>query len=389
VSDGLPRRVGLNLLYLDPGNTGGAEMYARRLVPELARAAPETEFVALLGARAYEAGDLLGFGEQVRTVRVPIAGSGRASRVIAEQLLLPRMVRRERIDLLHSLGTTAPRFPRVTSVVTVLDVIYALHPEAHSRAMRTGMRVLVPLAVKGADRLLALSNAAAAEISSELGVASERIDVVQLAGAPRGPAAGETELRERLGLGDAPLLLSVSARRGHKNIGRLLDAFAALDLQPEPMLVLPGYPTATAGELEQRARRLGIADRVKMPGWVSDADLEGLYGAAVCSVFPSLTEGFGLPVLEAMERELPVACSDIPVLHEVGGDAALYFDPHSTDQIAQALRRLIEDRELARRLAAAGVERAQQFSWRATAEGTLACYARAWAAAQDKRSTRA
>ena len=124
---------------------------------------------------------------------------------------------------------------------------------------------------------------------------------------------------------------------------------------------------------------LGVSNDVRFLGWVSADELEGLYSAAACFVFPSLAEGFGLPVLEAMARGVPVTCSGRGALAEVAGDAALLFDPESERDIALSIQRLISDRAEAKRLVAAGRERANAFSWKATAAGTLAAYHRALA----------
>jgi alpha-1,3-rhamnosyl/mannosyltransferase len=139
-------------------------------------------------------------------------------------------------------------------------------------------------------------------------------------------------------------------------------------------LVLPGAPTEYENELRSLAENLGVADRVRFPAWVSDAELEALYASATCFVLPSLIEGFGLPVLEAMARGVPVACSDRPALPEVVGDAALLFDPTDQAAVTDAVRRLLTDKELRESLSARGLERARQFSWRRTAEATLASY---------------
>jgi glycosyltransferase involved in cell wall biosynthesis len=186
----------------------------------------------------------------------------------------------------------------------------------------------------------------------------------------------ELALRERLGAGERPIVLSASAKLPHKNLTRLIEALALLPA-PRPLLVLPGYPTSHEAQLAARAADLGVAGDVRLLGWVSDKELEGLYAAAAAFVFPSLYEGFGLPVLEAMARGVPVACSDRGALAEVSGDAALHFDPEVTASIAGAIRTLLNDQALAQRHRDLGRLRAARFSWRAAAEGTLASYERA------------
>jgi glycosyltransferase involved in cell wall biosynthesis len=369
------RRVGLNLLFLVPEETGGAEIYVRNLIPKLTEARPDLELVAFVNRE----GAGLDLGDASK-IAVDVGGRGRARRVLAEQWRLPRLVREHGIDLLHSPGTAAPARAGAVSVVTILDVIYASHPEAHTFSRRLGMRFVVPLAARGADRVITISQASASEIARVLGVPPERIDVTYLGGRPLGPATAESDLRRRLDLGEAPLILSVSARRRHKNLPRLLEAFARLEGAPAPLLVLPGYETPFEDELHRRARELGVAERVRFLGWVSDEDLEGLYAAATCFVFPSLAEGFGLPVLEAMQRGVPVACSDASSLPEVAGDAARYFDPLDVADITAALGELLGDTALRSRLAEDGRSRAELFSWGRTARETAESYERAWAA---------
>jgi glycosyltransferase involved in cell wall biosynthesis len=158
---------------------------------------------------------------------------------------------------------------------------------------------------------------------------------------------------------------------------RLLDALAAIPSERRPVLVVPGYPTPYEAQLRTRADALGVAADVLWPGWLAGPDLEGLYALAEVAVFPSLYEGFGLPVLEAMARGVPVACSDRSSLPEVAGDAALLFDPEDPAAIRSALERLLADGDERARLAARGRAQAARFSWERTAELTSASYARA------------
>jgi glycosyltransferase involved in cell wall biosynthesis len=142
-------------------------------------------------------------------------------------------------------------------------------------------------------------------------------------------------------------------------------------------LVLPGAPSPYEVRLRELAAELGIDDRVHLPGWLDDADLDGLYRLASCVALPSRLEGFGLPVLEAMARGVPVACSDRTALPEVAGDAALLFDPDDLEAVTDAVARLLRDVPLREELVARGLARARQFTWDATAAATLESYRRA------------
>lgn len=362
------RHVALNLSFIVPGETGGTETYARELLPALRAARPELRMTVLAAPEI--AGEAGGWAERLEVVPLRIPARTRLARVAQEQTAVALLARRAGADVLHSLQSTAPRIARgLRQVVTIHDLNYALVPEAHSAVLAKGMAVLVPAAARAAARVVTDSAFVRDEVVARLGVPAARIDVVPLGPGPAiHPApTPPAELRRRFGLGDDPLVLCVSARRGHKNLVRLCEAMRRLD--GPARLVLPGY----AAGLDDELRAAG-GDRVSILGWIDDADLEGLYAAATCLAFPSLAEGFGLPVLEAMRRGLPVACSNATSLPEVAGDAALLFDPFSVEAIATDVGRLLGDPALRERLARLGRARAEEFSWARTAEGTLAAY---------------
>jgi glycosyltransferase involved in cell wall biosynthesis len=370
--------VGLNLIYLVPGETGGMEVYARELLPALLEAAPQTRFTAFVNREAAAAGGGP-WGELMPAVTVPVNARRREQWVLGEQTLLAPLAARAGVDLVHSLASTAPIWGRFRRVVTVHDLIYARFPEAHAGLRDRGMRVLVPLAVRRAQRVIAISQSTRQDLEGLLGTPAEKIDVVPqgLGAVHRAPALPEPETRARFGLGGRRVLLTLSAKRPHKNLLALIGALAQIPPERRPLLVAPGYPTWHEAQLRARAAELGIAGDVRLEGWVSEEQLEGLWALADAFVYPSLYEGFGLPVLEAMARGVPVACADASSLPEVAGDAALLFDPRREEEIAAAIERLLGDPALVRGLCAKGAERARQFTWERTARLTLESYARA------------
>jgi glycosyltransferase involved in cell wall biosynthesis len=299
--------------------------------------------------------------------------------VRGEQQLLPRIAAKTGVDVVHSLANTGPAWGRFRRVVTVHDLIHRIHPEAHFGIRSLGMRILVSLAARRSHRVIVDSDSTRRDLTRLIGVPPERVDVARLGLGSTAPVEphSESELRERHALGDRKLLLSVSAKRPHKNLPRLLDALALVPTDRRPVLVLPGYPTPHEDELRRKASALGVSEFVRLLGWVAPAELEGLYGAADAFVFPSLYEGFGMPVLEAMSRGVPVACSNRSSLPELAGDAALLFDPERPSEIASAIERLLGDEVEAKRLRTAALERSARFTWRATAEATIASYERA------------
>lgn len=365
--------IGLNLIFLVPGETGGMETYARELTSALVREGPDARITAFVNR---EAADVeASWTELVDCVRVPVNARRRIEWVLGEQWLLPRIAARRGVDVLHSLGSTAPASGSFRRVVTIHDVIYRLYPEAHFGVRAAGMKALVPLAARRSDRVIAPSAATRDDLVKLLHVPADKIDVVhEGVSSIRAEHVDEHELRTRLGLGGRVLVLTASAKRPHKNLLRLLDAWALIPAERRPVLALPGYPTPHEEQLRVYAAALGIEADTRFLGWISAEELEGLYRLASCFVFPSLYEGFGLPVLEAMNRGVPVACSGRGSLAEVAGEAALMFDPESPRAIAAAIEQILGDPGKADRLRRAGLERARRFSWDAAARATVHTY---------------
>ena len=381
-----PRRLGVNLLYLVPGEVGGSEIYARNLLRAIGRCAPELELVAYVGREARESLERESWADGTRFVVSPAPSRNKALRVAAELTWLPRRARRDRVELLHSLGTTSPPVCHVPSVVSVLDVIYHHFPDTFPVASRLGLRVVVPAGARHARRVIAISEAGKRDIVETLHLRADKVDVVHLGFAMPDAAAPtpEPELRARFGLGAGPLLLTVAAALRHKNLFRLLDAFALLEAR-DTGLVVVGHAGLDQERLRARAAELGVGARLHFTGWVDEVDLEGLYAAATTFVYPSLMEGFGMPVLEAMYRGVPVACSNVSAMPEVAGDAAELFDPTDPPEIAAALTRLLGDPAHRDELVARGRERWKAFSWERAAAETLEVYERALGASRSSR----
>jgi len=367
-------RVALNLVYLVPGETGGMEVYARELLPRLA-ALDGIEPVAIVNRVAGQERDAP--WHDVRCVVADVDARDRKQWVWGEQRHVPRIAKAVGADLVHSLASTGPGRlaggpPRVT---TVHDLHYAVARGAHFGLRGLGMRVLVPAAVRGSRRVVADSQQTKDDIVEHIGYPADRIDVVHLATTlPDVEPSSEGDLRARLGLGTRPVILSLAAKRPHKNVEGLIDALAGIPLERRPVLVVPGYATEHEASLRARAAGLHVADDVRFPGWLSTEDVEGLWRLAAGHVFPSFYEGFGLPVLEAMARGVPGACSDRASLPEVAGGATLLFDPSDVDAIRSAIEQLVGDAGLRDELRRRGLERAAEFSWERTAERTAAVY---------------
>ena len=366
--------VGLNLIFLVPGETGGTETYARELIRALQQEAPELALTAFINRESAADSGFLPSG--VQTVTIPVEARNRLDWVRGEQLLLPRAAANAGVDLLHSLGNTAPARGKFRRVVTIHDLHYLVAPDAHFGIRGYGMRLLVPLAARSSHRVITISQTSAHDISKHLRVPKDRLDVIPSGlGQPLTQRASDTaEIGSRYGIGERQVVLTLSAKRPHKNLMRLLQALALLPSARRPLLFLPGYPTPHEEELRREAARLSIDDDVRFLGWLAPHEMEALFATAHLFVFPSLYEGFALPILEAMARGVPVCCSNRGAMMEVAADAAVLFDPESPQAIAAAIDNSLASPSLLARLRDAGPRRAEAFSWERAARATRDTY---------------
>jgi glycosyltransferase involved in cell wall biosynthesis len=370
-------RVGLDLLYLVPGETGGRETYARELIPAMLAQEPELELVAFVNR---DAGPRLAaeLGDGVRAVVLPISARSRAQWTLGELALVSVAARRARVELLHSMANFAPAWGPFKRVVTIHDLQYRAVPDLLSWPMRTGTSALMWLAAHRTHRVIADSRSTRNDLIDLLGVDPNRIDVIPLGvSRPQSATPASTSgLRDRLRLAGRTLALAVATDLPHKNLAALIEALALIPPSTRPLLVIVVH--GTDGEaLAERASTAGVSRDVRLLGHCSSEQLESLYALADCLVVPSLHEGFGLPALEAMRRSVPVVCSDIPALREVASSAALYFDPRMQTEIAARISEVTTNASLAKQMADHGDVRAAEFSWSTAAEGTLQSYSRA------------
>jgi glycosyltransferase involved in cell wall biosynthesis len=343
-------------------------------VPALARKFTDVRFSLVVSAEGADALRRSELGDLVQVEALPRLSDRRVRRLLAEQVSLPALARRRGWDVLHSLASTAPARPSVPSVVTLHDVTF-FRVKTFSSVTTFAMKRVVAAGARAAAGLITGSEASRDEICLTLGIEPDCFTVV-----PHGPGrstraepAAEDAVRAEFGLEGARVLLCVAAKRPHKNQEVLVRALTRLP--SDFVLVLSGHPEPYDVQLRALACELGIADRARFVDYVPDATLEALWRLAACAAFPTLGEGFGLPVLEAMIRGVPVACSDIPVLREVGGDIAFYFDPHDPAAAAAAILGAVDGER-----ADAGRRRAAAFTWERAAEGTFDAYERALSA---------
>ncbi|MFT3876818.1 MAG: glycosyltransferase family 1 protein [Propioniciclava sp.] len=355
-------RILVDLLFFT-GTRGGMETVARRLYSSLPDdVLGRVELVGLASRELARQGADWFPGELIDS-RIP---SSSAPVWAVAELLAGAWERRVRPDVIHSPANFGPWLTRAPRVVTIHDLLSFRHPEYVPGRLAAVQRALLRGTARAASRVITVSEASAADIVGYLGVAPGKIDVVPPAGSGRHAEPGEREDR---------LLFSLGNRLPHKNFPLLLEALALIEPSARPGLVLPGG--GAEDPLAPLVERLGLGGSVRLAGWLAQSEVDRLYARATALVFPTRFEGFGLPVLEAMSAGCPVLCSDLPVLREVGADAAAYVDTTSAERLAEAITALLADAPRRAELSASGIARAAEFSWEATARGTIASLERA------------
>jgi glycosyltransferase involved in cell wall biosynthesis len=309
---------------------------------------------------------------------------------------LSAAAQRHGLDLIHDPNGIAPFLWPVRPaplVATVHDAFAYVYPETQARLDVWRCRALLPAALRRAAAVITDSEHSRRDLAHHLRLPPDSIAVAPLAAgacfAPVSDSCQRAAVLEAHQI-EQPYLLYTGGINPRKNIIALLKAFALLcPSHPQLQLVIVGKPQWRATPLEAASQQLGIAERIRLVGYVADADLPTLYRAASCFVFPSLYEGFGLPPLEALACGTPVVCSNSSSLPEVVGDAALLVEPHDISGLARAIERVLDEPELAAELRARGLRRAAGFSWERTARITVEIYQAALRRAGQKAGTNA
>jgi glycosyltransferase involved in cell wall biosynthesis len=367
-------RLGLDLLYLIPGVVGGTETYATGLLPALRAIDKDDEFTVYVNREAAEWPLPDGF----RRVVCPFMGSRRGARYCFQQVHLPALLRRDAIDLVHSLGYVGPLRTLCARVATVHDLNYRAFGHEMPVVRRRALEFFVGMTVRRADAIIADSEFTRSELVAAFGVSRAPFVMVPLAARPRPARTDEQRAAERAGLGlPSSYVLAFGGSTPNKNLPRLLDAFArARSRGLAQELVIVGR---TPAHLAEEAH-----SGVRLAGYLGEVALDAVLSGADVLIVPSIYEGFGLVLLEAMEAGVPIVCSSRAALPEVAGDAAVYFDPYNVEGMASRILEVGGDPERRQALRHRGGERVRGYSWQRTAQETLKVYrdvlASRWAA---------
>lgn len=311
----------------------------------------------------------------------PVLSPPRAmSHAIWRQLYLPRLLRRERVNLFHSPLTAVPLRWSGPIVSTVHDLIWTRYPESYSFRRRCGHRLWNTLSSRVSSRIIVPSRATANDLRDRHAALPEEMISVIPECCPKGrgekssPEAA-SRLLHRLNIAQ-PFILTVGTIQPRKNIDRLVAAFAGLSSLGSSghQLVIVGKDGYAANRTHAFGRSSPRAAEIRMVGYLDDHDIEMLYRVSDLFVFPSLYEGFGIPLLEAMRLGTPVASSRASSMPEVGGDAAAYFDPMDVEEMSRVMHRVLTDEALRRDLVRKGFERVKLFTPERMAAATVAVY---------------
>lgn len=366
-------RIGVNALYLLPGKVGGSEVHLRNLVRWLGKDRVHEYYIFV---NRESAGIFEEIAPSFKVVPCALSAESRPARILYEQFVLPFRVRKLRLDALVSAGMTAPFFVPAASFLIIHDLQHMNMPQNFGRLYLVFLRFFIYMSSVRSDAIITISKKVKKDIVRYYGIPGEDISVVYH-GVDREVfyARGAHEVgaaRKKYGL-PASFVLYLASSLPHKNYERLLEAFGIVKKKrPGLKLVLIGARDYGHEAIRKKIGELGLTEAVVFLGWLPFEDIPAIYSAADAFVFPSLHEGFGMPVLEAMACGVPVVCSGIEPLDEVAGDAARFIDPHDSASMAEGIVEVLSDERVRRRLVEKGLERASSFTWEKTAAATLA-----------------
>ena len=371
-------RIGINTLVAVPSEIGGAQTYLSKLIDNLAKIDKLNQyflFVAPWNKDLFQVGQ-----KNFEQIICNIPRKFLAIRALYEQMILPILAWRSKIDVFHSPASVSPFILPCPCVLTIHDVAPFVFPELTPAIFRYYWNITFKMSARLAHLIITVSHSAKKDLVKLLGISEEKIEVIYHGSELETPELKDKSYLEPVqnkGKSDVPYILWVGRMYGHKNLTRLLYAYNKLIKAYQGIkhrLVLCGMKSWGYPSFAKTMEDLNLEDKVIFKGYVPDGELKSMYSNASLFVFPSLVEGFGFPILEAMSHGVPVVTSNCGAMVEIAGDAALLVDPYSVDEIAEAMHRVLTDESLRATLIKKGLERASQFSWEKTARETLAVY---------------
>ena len=376
-------RIAFNTLHEDPRAPSNAVRFIANMVTALAERAPEHDYVLYVGEKGAAMFDHVTAPSVSRRV-LPRSNEQRFRRMVDEQWLVPRYLKEDGIDVFHCVGGVVPFRGDVKSMLSVITMHHKVVPAKQLGRARAAYRtVMFDLAVRRASVVIVNSDSNKRDIMRWLPVPEEKIaripDALDELFLEPADADVSAKVLAELGI-DGPFVMFASALYKYKNPETLIDALAILRRDTrfaDHLLVVAGHgPDEYVAELKERARGLGVGDATRFVGHQAALPLRSLYAEADVFVYPSYYETFGHPPLQAMGQETPVIAADCSSIPEVVGDAAVYFDPHDSAELADALARVLGDEVLRADLVEKGRLQCRMWTWDRTIEAVLEAYGR-------------
>lgn len=357
-----PLRIGVNALYLIPGGVGGTEVYLRNILTAIAAEPREHQYVVFYNEETGPG--LVPDSPAFRGVATGVRAESRPRRILYEQTGLLKQLSREKIDVVYNPGFTSPHLASCPNVTLIHDLQHHRHPEYFSPADLLAWRFFVWASAHRSARLLTVSGASREDIHAVYKIPLDRIDVAE-------PGVEQSLFHLELQPTE-PLILCVSTLHPHKNIERLVDAFAAFrKTHPEYVLTLAGMKGFHYKAVEARIRHHNLETVVKVTGWISRPEIFNLYARAEFAVFPSTFEGFGMPVAEAMAAGVPLITSNIRPMTDIAEGTALLFPPEDTKALTAAMEKFAASPAIRKEHAKKARPAAARYTWARAAAITL------------------
>lgn len=367
-------RIGIDATALPPQPVGAGN-YIIQLIRALVALDGEDELVIFVQDMGRSLIDIPG-SRQVEWVILADRNPG--TRLIWEQTFFPQLIRRSRVDLMHALHYTRPIKLPCSSVVTFHDMTFFLYPQLHTLSKRLFFPIAIRASARKADALIAVSESTRQDAIRLLNIPANKISTTQLGVDPSfRPITDRTEKRKIVEKYDLPekFILYVGLVEPRKNLPLLIRAYKKLvDNGVKHNLVLVGRYGWMFEEVLQQINVLNLEDKVFLAGYVPQADLPLVYNLSSLFVYPTIYEGFGLPVLEAMACGIPVITTEVSSLPEIVGEAGVLVPVNDEQALYLAMDRVLKDPELYRDLTSKGPKRAAKFSWQRTAQLTMQVY---------------
>jgi len=365
-------RIGINLLYINPKFSGGSVTYAKKLIQSLQQQEDENEYIVYIN-KDCNSDD---FSNRKFTVRViPFSYSNVYYRYFWEQFIFPFFLLKDSLDILHSLGYVCPIFAPCKQIVSILDINFKGHGAQMKPLKRFLLSIMVSLSSKISKKIITISRFSKAEICSYLNVSEQKVIVTHLSGSTDeivNKSSNKSDVLQKYNI-QKPYLVAFNSTSPHKNIERLISAFDLIaKSNSELKLLLIGH-NYTSPHINKMLENELLKSKIVFTGFVPDADIPDLIKNSSVFVFPSLYEGFGIPLLDAQSLGVPIASSHAGSLPEVGGSGVLYFNPSVYTEICNAIKKF-DDLDFRNQCVQINYSNRNLFSWEKTAAETRLVY---------------